>query len=209
MPHLRRRQTACCRDGPGSAFDLPFSGRRAAPGEAVVATRRLSGGDTIAHQVAFHSTRVKCLQYRGRAMAHRLRITLCIGASELARLSRIKPLHALEHQSVVLRRAVRRSKTRVWLPTNVVTGCHAPPLHLRYHHAKLAISPSLSVIAHSSSYEGPYIPENPMLTGRTAIGFSRVSRISSVSWRITRDSPSRSVYSTFSWPISTSSIWPR
>jgi hypothetical protein len=37
-----------------------------------------------------------------------------------------------------------------------------------------------------------------LLTGRTASGCSRVSRISSVSCRITRHSPSRSAYSTFS-----------
>ena len=45
-----------------------------------------------------------------------------------------------------------------------------------------------------------------LLTGRTACGCSRVSWISSVSCRITRNLPSRSVYSTFLRPISTSSI---
>jgi hypothetical protein len=48
-----------------------------------------------------------------------------------------------------------------------------------------------------------------LLTGRTTTGFSRLSWISSVSWRITRRSPSRSVYSTLSKLISTSNIWPR
>src|SRR5262249_9223640 len=48
-----------------------------------------------------------------------------------------------------------------------------------------------------------------LLTGRTTTGFSRLSRSFSVSWRITRDSPARSAYSTFSGPISTSSVWPR
>ena len=47
------------------------------------------------------------------------------------------------------------------------------------------------------------------LTGRTARAFSRVSSTSSVSWRITRRSPSRNVYSTLSTLISTSSRWPR
>jgi hypothetical protein len=47
-----------------------------------------------------------------------------------------------------------------------------------------------------------------LLTGRTARGFSRVSSSSCLSWRITRRSPSRSVYSTVSRPISTSSSWP-
>ena len=48
-----------------------------------------------------------------------------------------------------------------------------------------------------------------LLTGRTARAFSRVSSTSSVSWRITRRSPSRSAYSTLSRLISTSSSWPR
>jgi hypothetical protein len=43
-----------------------------------------------------------------------------------------------------------------------------------------------------------------LLTGRTACGCSRVSLTSSVSWRIIRHSPSRSVYCTSSRPISTS-----
>jgi len=48
-----------------------------------------------------------------------------------------------------------------------------------------------------------------LLTDRTARGFSRVSSSSSVSWRITRRSPSRNAYSTVSRPISISSNWPR
>ena len=48
-----------------------------------------------------------------------------------------------------------------------------------------------------------------LLTGRTARGFSRVSSTPSVSWRITRRSPSRNAYSTLSRLISTSSSWPR
>jgi hypothetical protein len=48
-----------------------------------------------------------------------------------------------------------------------------------------------------------------LLTGRTAAGFSLVSWTSCFSWRNTRSSPSRSVYSTFSTPISTSNIRPR
>jgi hypothetical protein len=48
-----------------------------------------------------------------------------------------------------------------------------------------------------------------LLTDRTASGCSGVSWMSSVSWRITRPSPSRSAYATVSRPISTSSICPR
>src|SRR5262249_3022815 len=48
-----------------------------------------------------------------------------------------------------------------------------------------------------------------LLTVRTASGFSRVSSTSSVSWRITRRSPSRSVYSTLPRLISTSTSLPR
>ena len=50
---------------------------------------------------------------------------------------------------------------------------------------------------------------HPLLTGRTARAFSRVSSTSSVSWRITRRSPSRSVYCTLSRLISISRSWPR
>jgi hypothetical protein len=40
----------------GSALDLPFPGRRAAPGEAVALTRRPSGDDYVMpHQVANHA----------------------------------------------------------------------------------------------------------------------------------------------------------
>jgi hypothetical protein len=65
------------------------------------------------------------------------------------------------------------------------------------------------VIDHPSRYEASHEPGDAVLIGRNAIGLSRVSRSSSVSWRITTHSPSRSVYSTFSWSTSTSSIWPR
>jgi hypothetical protein len=54
---------------------------------------------------------------------------------------------------------------------------------------------------------GTGMRSNPhlLLTGRTAAEFSLVSSTSSVSWWITRRSPSRSVYCTLSRLISTSS----
>jgi ATP-dependent helicase YprA (DUF1998 family) len=47
----------------GSALDLPFSGRRAAPSEAVVARRWPSCDNLMAHQVASHATRVEHPKY--------------------------------------------------------------------------------------------------------------------------------------------------
>jgi hypothetical protein len=41
----------------GSALGLPFPARRAAPGEAVIASRRLAGDDDMMpHQMAGHAT---------------------------------------------------------------------------------------------------------------------------------------------------------
>src|SRR5262249_55972127 len=49
---------------------------------------------------------------------------------------------------------------------------------------------------------------HPLLTGRTASGCSGVSWISSVSWRITRHSPSPNADATLSQPISTPPLFP-
>src|SRR6516162_781345 len=69
--------------------------------------------------------------------------------------------------------------------------------------------PSSPVLPERRSVEVPTSDRHLLLTGRTATGFSRVSWIFSVSWRIRRDSPSQSAYSTFSRRISTSSLCPR
>jgi hypothetical protein len=70
--------------------------------------------------------------------------------------------------------------------------------------------PEQPLPAHSRPIDSHWVhTELFLLVVRTASGFSRVSSTSSVSWRITRRSPSRNAYSTFSRPISTSSSWPR
>src|SRR6516164_11608726 len=89
----------------GSTLSLPFTARRAAPGEPVVPSRRLSGDDDMMpHQVARHATRAEYPEYRGGTRAFCLRVAPRIGLADLARLGRIQPCHALEHHLVVRRR---------------------------------------------------------------------------------------------------------
>ena len=71
---------------------------------------------------------------------------------------------------------------------------------------KKHLLPSSPVLPKRRSVEVPTSDRHLLLTGRTAMGFCRVSWIFSVSWRIIRHSPSRSAYCAFSRPISISSL---
>jgi len=85
----------------GSALGFPFSGRGATPGEAVIAARRPCRDDMMTHQVASHVIRAKYLQYGGGPVAFRLRVTPRVGQSDLTRLGRIQPRHAIEEHLIV------------------------------------------------------------------------------------------------------------
>src|ERR1700748_3003279 len=89
----------------GSALGLPLPARRAAPGEAIIARRRLAWDDDfMPHQVARHAARMEYPKNSRATGAFRLRIAPRIGLTDLARLGGIQPRHALEDHLVVRRR---------------------------------------------------------------------------------------------------------
>jgi len=86
-----------------SGLDLPFTARRAAPSEAVVAACS-AGDDVMLHQVASHPVRAKHPEHSVDAGVVRLRIAPRIRVSGPSGLGSIQPRYAVEQQSVVLGR---------------------------------------------------------------------------------------------------------
>jgi hypothetical protein len=98
-----------------SALALPFPAWGAAPGEAVVVTRLLSGDDDVMPQtVANHATRVKDPEYGGGTGAIRLRIAPRLEAPHPARLGRIQPRYALKQELAVLARETGTERSPEW-----------------------------------------------------------------------------------------------
>ena len=101
---------------PELALDLPFAGRRAAPGEAVVARRRPSCDDVMAHEVASHATRVEHPRamvevpelFGLRGLLHESDWPTLLGSTAF------QPRHALEHYLVIRRRKTLTKVSREW-----------------------------------------------------------------------------------------------
>ena len=114
-----------------------------------------------------HATRVEHLENGGGAVAFVLRIAPRLGAPDLARNRPIEPRRALEQQSIIVGREARTQVSLEWDDLGLrhlgqekqdrERGCqltwrlgsHTDHPHLRYHCAKIAISPKLS--GHRSS----------------------------------------------------------